>query len=168
MLLALGVNLVGLIYGVILFFASILLDIIIRKLLEHSRLLPPTKHALSLITIGLVLLGSFITAGYFGNTDFAALNIISVLLILVSSQGMLHINPGDHPLKPFLWFIGIVFFLYTSFLVFNSWQLHAFIVESPILYGIVLLIIILFLARFRSLRLIEFFRFISIISNNKH
>ncbi|MBI3273932.1 MAG: hypothetical protein HYZ69_02200 [Candidatus Colwellbacteria bacterium] len=164
--LALGVSFVGLRYGGLFLIITFLLDFFIRAFLESRRLLPPAKDALSLLFLSLVFLAIFITSGYFTKEVILSLDILPIILLLVSAQGMFQINPGDHPLRPFLWLLGIGLFLSGSFFIITWAWLHAFILSSPLLYIGIVGFLLIFLARFPGLRVVEFFRFFRVLTRS--
>lgn len=161
--LALGVSFIGLRYGGLFLITIFLLDFFIRVFLERRRLLPVAKDALSLLFLSLVFLAIFIASGYFTREEILSLNILPVLLLLAGAPGMFQINPGDHPLRPFLWLLGIGLFLSGSFFIINWVWLHAFIFSSPLLYIGMVSFLLIFLARFPGLRVVEFFRFFRVL-----
>lgn len=161
--LMLGVGLLELRYGIFIFLIALICDFGIQKALERVRLLPYAKHALSIFFISIVFLGIFITAGYFTKNMFITQQILLVILIIVNTQGLLQLHPGDHPLRPVAWLVQILIFLYIGSLLINSVFIQTFLLQSPFLSMGILFIIILFLARFRGLRLAEYVRFMNVI-----
>ncbi len=156
----------GFFYGIAFFAGAVIIDVSLRKLLERKRFLLAARHVFSLFMLSIIALGVFTFAGYFSKEGLLAIDILPLLLILVSAQGILQIHPGEHPLKPVFWFLGMVFLLASSFYLLTSSQLHAFILSSPFLFGLILLFILLFLARFRGLRLVEYVRFFAFVSRS--
>lgn len=165
--LSLGVASIGFGYGLLFFIIGIALDFLLRLALERRRLLPPAKHALSVLFASVVMMCLFIFAGYFTRQEFLSLDIIPVLLILVNSQGIFQVNPGDHPLRPVGWLLGMILFLYGGFLLLTSQTLQTFALTSPVLFLAVLLVLLLILGRFRGLRIVELFRFFRVISRQE-
>jgi len=162
-LLTLGMVSVGLSYGFFFFLVAFILDFLIRTLLEQQGMLRPAKNAFSLFFLALAFIVIFIFGGYFTKKGLLALDILPVLLILVTSQGMLQLNLGDHPLRPFIWLLGTSVFLYLAYSLVTSVKIQTIALTSPSLFLGIVFLIILFLARFRGLRLVEFFRFFKII-----
>lgn len=156
----------GFFYGMLFFIAAVVIDVLVRKLLERWRLLLPARHVFSLFLLSIIAVSILTLAGYFSKESLLAIEFLPLLIILVSAQGILHIHPGEHPLKPAFWFLGMVLLLASSFYLLTSSQLHAFILSSPVLFVLILLFILLFLARFRGLRLVEYVRFFSIMSRS--
>lgn len=165
--LILGIGLLGLRYGIFIFLIALACDLAIQKVLERARLLPPAKHAVSIFFISLIFLGIFITAGYFTKNVFIDQQILLTLLIIVTTQGLLQIHPGDHPLRPLTWLAQILIFIYIGSLLVNSRSIQSFLLQSPFLSIGILFIIILFIARFRGLRVTEYVRFFNVITKNR-
>lgn len=163
--LLLGVGLLGLRYGIFIFLIALLCDLGIQKLLEKARLLVPAKHAISIFFMSIVSLGVFIMAGYFTKSIFITQQILLTLLIIVNTQGLLQLHPGDHPLRPVAWLAQILLFLYIGSLLIASVWLQAFLLQSPLLSMGALILIIFFLARFRGLRVVEYIRFWNVIKS---
>lgn len=153
----------GLFYGFAFFVCAVIIDVGVRKLLERWRLLLPARHVFSIFLLSVAALGVFIFAGYFSKETLLTIEFLPLLLILVSAQGILQIHPGDHPLKPVFWLLGMALVLASSFFLLSSPPLHSFILSSPLLFLLLLLFSLLLLARFRGLRLVEYVRFFSII-----
>lgn len=165
--LALGIASLGL-HGLFFFLASIMADIAIRGALERRRLLPPAKYALVLFITLLILLSLFIAAAYSSkdpsNNAFLSLGILPILLIIVSAQGMLQINPGDSLWRPFGWLAEMLIFLGGGFFLLTSLAMRQFVISSPGIYVVSLLIIMIALGKYRGLRVSEFFRFVKVMS----
>lgn len=165
--LSMGFAALGLGLGLFFFLLSIGLDLLIKFAFDRVKLLPQAKYSIVLFFTLLLLLSFFITAGYVTKDGFASLDIVSVLLIVVSAQGMLQIGPGDSRLHPFAWLVEMILFLYMSFFLLASPALQKIVLESPILYLGSLVVLMLLLGRFKGLRLNELFRFFHVISNKE-
>lgn len=154
----------GFFYGITFFIAAVIIDVLTRKLLERWRLLLPARHVFSLFLLSIIAVSILTFAGYFSKETLLAVEVLPLLLILVSAQGIVQVHPGDHPLKPLFWLLGMVLLLASSFYLLSSSTLHGFILSSPVLFALILFVVLLFLARFRGLRLVEYVRFFSIMS----
>jgi len=167
LLLALGVSLLGLGWGIFFFFFAVALDLFLHGILDNRRLLPPATYALILFFTLLALLLLLMGAGYFTKTDLIGLGILPILLVIVSAQGMLQINPGDPPRRPAFWLTGMLLFLGGGFFLLTSPEIQDFAFSSPIIYVVIIFLLMITLGRFRGLRLNEHARFFKIISRNQ-
>lgn len=164
--LALGVGLLGIKYGLFIFFVTLFFDALVNYVLGEERFLPPAKHAISLFFVSLIVLAALILAGYFTKSVLIVQDTLLILFVVVSSQGLLQFHLGDHPLKPFTWLLGMAAFLYLGFLLVSSPVVHAFILRSTLLYLGILLTLLFLLARFKGLRFAEYIRFYKVITRS--
>jgi len=164
--LSLGVASLGLAQGLFFFIATVGLDLLFHALLERKRLLPPAKYGFSLLAMMLILLILFTLAAYIKadiTRTILSLNIVSVLLIVISSHAMFQSSPGDPALRPLAWILQMIIFLAGSFFILTSPVVQAFAFDSPLVFLAMIIVLMIVLGRFKGLRLIEYVRFASVM-----
>lgn len=155
----------GLKYGIVLFFIVFFAASLIYKLTRNVRMTFFPKMSLVFTGVSLAMLLSIVLAAYLGRNGFSNINIFSVVLISATSERLVSLYAKTN-------FKSMLFVSFETILltVFNytliSWQdFQAFLLESP--WIIILLIIInLYVGRFKGLRLREYWRFREILDKD--
>lgn len=161
--LSLAIWWVGLRYGLFLFGLAFVTELLMYTLLKGAYIFPVARQVISISFTTLMVLTLFLVSSYLTKSSFIALDILPVLLIIVNTQSLLQLHPGDHPLKLLFWLSGMLGYLASSFSLLNSSWVREVIQTYPFgtLGGTFLLLLLL--SRFKGLRIVEFFRFSRIL-----
>lgn len=153
---------VGIKYGIAIFFAVIIIGILSRMLLRYFRLLYLPRIAITLTLISFAILALLAFGGSLQRTGFAAMSIapIIIMIALVEKVIATQIESGTKE--------AIIISFQTLFISFVSWYITSFqgfqelLMVSPWIVLITIVVNII-AGKWTGLRLSEYFRFREIL-----
>ena len=155
----------GLRHGIIIFILVFLSATGFYSLTRGLRMHYFPKMSLIFTIVSIVMLTAIIIAAFLGRYGFTGINIFSIVLISATSERLVSVFAKTNFRNTLLISIETLILTVISYSVFSIAEFREFLVNSPWVMFI-LVVINLYIGRYRGLRFREYWRFRSILDQD--
>lgn len=153
----------GIISGVILFMVVLLTALFSKRILQKLRLQYLPRTAMLMWCVSVAILAFLLLVGQFGLTALYSVSIFSILIIMLLTENFMESQLSSSQSEAIqLTFETVLLAIFCSFII-GSRQVQSFVILNPEIILISVAAANLLIGRYSGLRLIEYFRFRSLL-----
>lgn len=153
----------GIISGVILFIIVLLTALVSKKLIQKMKLQYLPRTAMLMWAVSVAILAFLLLAGQLGMTALYSMSIFSILIIMLLTENFMETQLSSSQSEAIqLTVETLVLAMFCSFII-GSREIQSLVILNPELTMIAVAVANLIVGRYSGLRLIEYFRFRSLL-----